>query len=196
MLMQTGDHSRISAITDLSASFILHPWQMLLLIIAAWMNRQQQDAIEYLRTENAMLKEKLGKKRILLNDDQRQRLAVKGKVLERNLKAFFGSSRQLRSITAPDAADFRRWLKDSEQLHENTIRRRCGRSRQFFREALKRKLIDENPFDGMPVAVQSNKAKEHFVTLEDTSKVVAACPNAEWRLIVSLCRFGGVRCPS
>ena len=30
-----------------------------------------------------MLREKLGKKRILLNDDQRRRLAVKGKILGR-----------------------------------------------------------------------------------------------------------------
>jgi predicted GNAT family N-acyltransferase len=47
------------------------------------MNRQQQDVIEYLRTENQVLKEKVGNGRILLNDDQRRRLAVKGKVLGR-----------------------------------------------------------------------------------------------------------------
>lgn len=41
--------------------------------------------IECLRTENAVLKEKLGKKRILLNDDQRRRLAVKGKILGRKV---------------------------------------------------------------------------------------------------------------
>jgi transposase InsO family protein len=52
-------------------------------IIAGWINRQQQEVIEYHRTENAVLKEKLGKKRILLSDDQRRRLAVKGKILGR-----------------------------------------------------------------------------------------------------------------
>jgi hypothetical protein len=41
--------------------------------------------IDYLITENQVLKEKLGKKRILLNDDQRRRLAVKGKLLGRKL---------------------------------------------------------------------------------------------------------------
>ncbi len=46
-------------------------------------NRQQQEAIDYLRTENQVLKEKLSKKRILLNDDQRRRLAVQGKILGR-----------------------------------------------------------------------------------------------------------------
>ena len=63
--------------------FILQPWQLMLIILASWVNRQQQEVIEYLRTENAVLKEKFGKKRILLTDDQRRRLAVKGKILGR-----------------------------------------------------------------------------------------------------------------
>jgi hypothetical protein len=64
-------------------NLILQPWQLFCLILAGWMNRQQRDVIEYLRTENQVLKEKLGNGRILLNDDQRRRLAVKGKVLDR-----------------------------------------------------------------------------------------------------------------
>ena len=64
-------------------NFVLKPWQLLLLILAGWINRHQQSAIEYLLTENKVLREKLGKRRILLNDTQRRRLAVKGKVLGR-----------------------------------------------------------------------------------------------------------------
>ena len=70
-------------------SFILHPWQLYLVILSGWINREQQEVIEYLRTENEVLEEKLGKQRILLNDDQRRRLAVKGKVLgSRRLQEF------------------------------------------------------------------------------------------------------------
>ena len=47
-------------------NFVLQPWQLLLAILAGWSNRQQQEIIEYLRTENQILKEKLGKRRILL----------------------------------------------------------------------------------------------------------------------------------
>ncbi|MEO2175477.1 MAG: hypothetical protein ABGY96_15405, partial [bacterium] len=39
--------------------------------------------IEYLQTENRVLKEKLGKRHVLLSDDQRRRLAVKEKILGR-----------------------------------------------------------------------------------------------------------------
>lgn len=63
--------------------FLLHPWQLYVVILAGWINRQQQEVIDYLRTENHVLKEKHGGKRILLNDDQRRRLAVKGKILGR-----------------------------------------------------------------------------------------------------------------
>lgn len=59
-------------------SIIMQPWQLFLLSLSIWINRHQQHAIEYLITENQILKEKLGKKRILLSDDQRLRLAVKG----------------------------------------------------------------------------------------------------------------------
>lgn len=75
---------------------ILQPWQFMLIILAGWVNREQQKVIEYLITENQVLKEKLGKKRILLNDDQRRRLAVKGKILGRKLL------QQIATIVTPD----------------------------------------------------------------------------------------------
>jgi putative transposase len=37
---------------------VLHPWQMLLLILAGWINQQQQNAIEYLIAENRILRGK------------------------------------------------------------------------------------------------------------------------------------------
>ena len=54
-------------------------------MMASWMNRHQQDMIEYLMEENKILREKLGKRRIILNDDQRRRLAVRGKELGKKL---------------------------------------------------------------------------------------------------------------
>ena len=78
-------------ITETPMKFVLQPWQLFVLILAGWINRQQQDVIEYLRTENAVLKEKFGKKRILLSDDQRRRLAVKGKTIGRKALDEVGS---------------------------------------------------------------------------------------------------------
>ena len=62
---------------------------MLLAMLAGWINRQQQEAIEYLKAENGILRDQLlkatGKKRIILNDSQRRRLAILGKKLGRGV---------------------------------------------------------------------------------------------------------------
>jgi len=42
--------------------------------LAGWMNRQQQEVIEYLRTENRILREKLDHRRLILNEAQKRRL--------------------------------------------------------------------------------------------------------------------------
>jgi len=57
------------------------PWHFIVVAVAGWMNRQQQEVIEYLREENRILREKLGGKRLLLSADQKRRLAMKGKAL-------------------------------------------------------------------------------------------------------------------
>ena len=65
--------------------FPLHPWQLYFLILAGWVYRQRQFVIEFLWTENQVPREQLGKRRILLNDVQQRRLAVKGKFLGRKM---------------------------------------------------------------------------------------------------------------
>ena len=52
--------------------------QFLLMTFAGWLNRKQQDAIEYLKEENRVLREQLGGRRIRFSNDQRRRLAAKG----------------------------------------------------------------------------------------------------------------------
>src|SRR5580704_8070211 len=62
-------------------SFILQPWHLLFAAMAGALNRHQDAEIEYVRTQNQVWKELYGKRPIRLNDDQRRRLAVKGKTL-------------------------------------------------------------------------------------------------------------------
>ena len=63
------------------------PWVVLVSMMAGWINRQQQDALMYLKEENKILRDELlkatGKKRIILNDSQRRRLAILAKKLGR-----------------------------------------------------------------------------------------------------------------
>jgi hypothetical protein len=59
------------------------PLVFFLLLFSGWVNRQQQAVIDYLLEENRVLRAKRGSRRLRLTDDQRRRLAVKGKALGR-----------------------------------------------------------------------------------------------------------------
>ena len=55
------------------------PLAFFCLLFAGWVNRQQQAVIDYLLEENRVLRAAHGSRRVRFTDDQRRRLAVKGK---------------------------------------------------------------------------------------------------------------------
>ena len=112
-----------------------------------------------------------------------------------SLIKFLGPDRPLDAVTAGDADKFFDWLR-AEEFAPATIGRRLRRCSQFFRAACREKLITENPFDGIKPPSQENEERFYFVTRAETERLIEACPNYEWRLIVALSRFGGLRCPS
>jgi hypothetical protein len=63
--------------------------RFLVLTVAGWVNRHQEDVIDYLREENRVLRELLGSRPLRLTDPQRRRLAVRGQILGRRVLAQF-----------------------------------------------------------------------------------------------------------
>ena len=90
------------------------PLQLLLATFSGWVNRQQAEAIDYLREENRVLKEQLRGKRLRLTDDQRRRLAAKGKALGRRLLGMVAT------IVTPDTV--LRWHRQLRSWMQQTIR--------------------------------------------------------------------------
>jgi hypothetical protein len=74
----------------------LHPLRFLLALFAGWIHREQAQVVDYLVEENRVFREQLGDRRLRLNDDQRRRLATKGKVLGRSMLA------KVATIVTPD----------------------------------------------------------------------------------------------
>jgi len=64
---------------------VFQTWQFIVVALAGWLNRQQQDIVAYLQEENRVLREQLKGKRIRFTDDRRRRLAAKGKALGRKV---------------------------------------------------------------------------------------------------------------
>lgn len=116
----------------------------------------------------------------------------------RNLIAYFGSEKPLRDISKDDALGFRAFLVQ-QGLAEATTRRRCGIAKQFFTAAMEKGLIEgKNPFKNknLPCSAKGNKVRQFFVSRQVTDRILESCPDARWRLIVVLARFGGLRTPS
>ena len=96
--------------------------QLLLAMLAGWVNEQQLGVIEYLKEENRVLRGQLGPKRPRFTDDQRRRLAVKGKQLGRRVLAEIGC------IVTPDT--ILRWHRQLiARKYDGIARRRRGRPR-------------------------------------------------------------------
>ncbi len=114
----------------------------------------------------------------------------------RCLVEFFGADKRLRDVTPGEADDWREWLIENEKLSAATVERRCGIAKQFFKSAVRRRLLTENPFADLKSGCQVNDARAHFISRETAAKILEACPDVQWRLLFALSRFGGLRCPS
>ncbi len=96
--------------------------------------------ITYLITENRVLRQKLGRKRTLLDDNQRRLLGVKGKILGRKLL------QEIASIATPDT--LLRWHRELVSRHWDFSMRRKNRGRPPLPQEtvdLVLKLAKENP---------------------------------------------------
>ena len=114
----------------------------------------------------------------------------RGKLVEH-----FGEDADLRSITPAQAHDWRQALVN-KSLSEATVSKAVKHAKQFFAVATRRKLCNSNAFADVKAGGEENANRKAFIPLETFAQVLAACPNAEWRSIVALCRLGGLRCPS
>ena len=68
--------------------------------------------------------------------------------------------------------------------------------KQFFAQAVKLGHIDRNLFADHGGTVGGNKAKQFFVPCEMVEDVIAKCPDVQWRLLIALGRYAGMRLPS
>jgi len=127
--------------------------------------------------------------------DVRPATAIVYRQVTANLTSFFGDDKPLREITPGEADQWRLYLIGLE-LADNTVRRRCGVAKQFYRVAVRRKLVSSNPFEDLKSATQGNPQRFYFITQAEAQKILDACPDAQWRLLFALSRYGGLRCPS
>src|SRR5579863_4764822 len=117
---------------------VLDPFSFVVVSMAGWMNRHQQQVIEYLIVENRVLREQIGSRRMRFTDDQRRRLAAKASELGRKLLA------QVATIVTPET--LMAWhRKLIAQKYDGSSKRIPGRPRTAGEvEALVVRMAEEN----------------------------------------------------
>jgi len=111
----------------------------LVALVAGWVNRHQLEAIEYLQSENRLLRERLGPGRLRFSDAERRRLArAAHKVGRKGLMA-------IETIVTPDT--LLRWYRDLvAHKYDGSRRRGVGRPRTAVEiEQLVVRMASENP---------------------------------------------------
>jgi len=126
---------------------------------------------------------------------------LKPSTIQKNMHAakllfeFFGEQRKLITISRDDAGKFRDFLA-SRKLRPMTIRLWLQISRMFFIEATRRGLLDTNPFEHVRYRTNGAMRPREYVPVETIEYLMEYCPNDEWRLLLALTRYAGLRTPS
>ena len=74
--------------------------------------------------------------------------------------------------------------------------KRVQTGRNLFRKAVRWGMITVSPLADLKAGKHENLARQRFIDRATIRIVLDACPEGEWRLIVGLSRYAGLRCPS
>lgn len=126
-----------------------------------------------------------------------ERTIVAFKRVEQHLNDYFPSKR-LSDITPADAKAFWSYLRNDLGLADNTAKRRFGRAREIFNDALESEAITKNPFKVKSLSVSVGSAVKQYVPRESVQAVIDWLPadKIEWKLLFAVGRFIGCRMPS
>jgi transposase InsO family protein len=146
---------------------VLLPLRFLLLLFAGFVNREQAKVVDYLREENRVLREQLGKRRLRLSDQQRARLAAEAKSLGRSVLD------AVATIVTPDTLlRWHRRLVAAKWTYRSKAARRPGRPPVMARiRALTIRMARENKW-GYTRIVGALQELGHHVARTTVAKIL------------------------
>ena len=124
----------------------------------------------------------------------------------KTLYHYFGKHRDPESISEEEAKAYTDWLSKhkmgknkmipSSSVSPSSIWKRMQHVNEFFRAMLSAKFVTKNPFASIKQRPEYDETRKFYIAAEDIHKVMEYAPDAEWRLIIALWRFGGLRSTS
>lgn len=125
------------------------------------------------------------------------------------LLEFYHHEVRLDAISRARATDFRAWLgkqrrtyarvredrepPESYPLGTATVRKHIRNCKVIFGMAVEQDVLTFNPFDRENGTAPEPDKDWRYVTDAEMGKVLAACPDQDWRHAFALCRWAGLR---
>ncbi len=125
-----------------------------------------------------------------------------------SLLGFLGASTSLEDVTAERADTWRSHIATDEKnvtrkresksnrLAPATVAKRVMVAKTIFGRAARWGWLQKSPFEHLKAGSQANPSRAFYVTLADTAKILEKCPSLDWKLVVGLGRYAGLRVPS
>ena len=131
-------------------------------------------------------------------------------ILDEDLDAFLArrstatNLASVAAVTVADAEGWRRWLlarpvawdadgNTTKTMAEATVSKHVKRAKTMFGNAVKDRLLAENPFANVKTGSEVNRDRDYFITRGTAQTVLKGCHDSTWRLIFAFARFGGLR---
>ena len=111
----------------------------------------------------------------------------------RNLLEHFGPNRRVTSVSVRDADLWRAYLVELG-LATATVNKRVRNAKMLFQDAVRNGWIASSPFEDLKAPVIASAHKQ-FIDKKTIANVLEQAPDTQWRLLIALARYGGLRHP-
>lgn len=114
--------------------------------------------------------------------------------VQRQLIARFGDTADMESITK---GDIEIWKRDliAEKHSDANVASYLEKSRRFFNLAVDHEILQKTPFRGISIPSCTNVDRVVYVDSAKINQLLSVC-DVNWKALVCLSRYTGLRCPS
>lgn len=122
-----------------------------------------------------------------------KKITLKRRTHEHSWLVKYFPDKELDAITKKDAAEYLAWLRVEQKLAPISINKLLKHAMAVFNYAIDCEYTTRNnPFRGVRVPNVVQREKQ-YITTEYTETLIEAVPTQDWKTLIALFRYGGLR---
>jgi integrase len=111
---------------------------------------------------------------------------------QRFFSFFTDEDELITTLTRDRIEQWKQFLLGSGKYATATVAGTINKCKAAFNWAKRQKWITDSPLDGVDRGSDRNKANDRYITPSEYRRLLEACPDQEWRVILALARVGGL----